>query len=275
MAHPQPDSRLDRTISCEMATKERLDKLLVDRGIVQSRERARAMIMAGKVAVDGRRIDKPGTQIDVEARLALQEEESHYVSRGGEKLEGALNAFAIDPRGMVAMDVGASTGGFTDCILQKGAEKVFAVEVGYGQLAWRLQTDPRVVNLERRNIRYLRREEVEEEIDLILIDTSFISIEKFLPHLLGFLKRGGAILGLIKPQFEVGRGEVGKGGVVREAALHKKVIDRISDFSRELGLRVLGVTESPLLGPKGNKEFFIYLKIENEENGQTERTRTG
>jgi len=276
MAPPQPDSRLDLTISCEMATKERLDKLLVDRGIVQSRERARAMIMAGKVAVDGRRIDKPGTQIDVEARLALQEEESHYVSRGGEKLEGALNAFAIDPRGMVAMDVGASTGGFTDCILQKGAEKVYAVDVGYGQLAWRLQTDPRVVNLERRNIRYLRREEVEEGIDLILIDTSFISMEKFLPHLLGFLKRGGAILGLIKPQFEVGRREVGKGGVVREAALHKKVIDRISDFSRGLGLRVLGVTESPLLGPKGNKEFFIYLKIvENEENGQTERTRTG
>jgi len=258
-----------------MATKERLDKLLVDRGIVQSRERARAMIMAGKVAVDGRRIDKPGTQIDVEARLALQEEESHYVSRGGEKLEGALNAFAIDPRGLVAMDVGASTGGFTDCILQKGAEKVYAVDVGYGQLAWRLQTDPRVVNLERRNIRYLRREEVEEELDLILIDTSFISIEKFLPHLLGFLKRGGAILGLIKPQFEVGRGEVGKGGVVREAALHKKVIERISDFSRGLGLRVLGVTKSPLLGPKGNKEFFIYLKKEDEENGQTEGTRTG
>jgi 23S rRNA (cytidine1920-2'-O)/16S rRNA (cytidine1409-2'-O)-methyltransferase len=131
------------------------------------------------------------------------------------------------------------------------------------------------VNLERRNIRYLRREEVEEELDLILIDTSFISIEKFLPHLLGFLKRGGAILGLIKPQFEVGRGEVGKGGVVREAALHKKVIERISDFSRGLGLRVLGVTKSPLLGPKGNKEFFIYLKKEDEENGQTEGTRTG
>ena len=258
-----------------MATKERLDKLLVDRGIAQSRDRARGMIMAGKVAVDGRRIEKPGTQIDVESKLALQEEESHYVSRGGEKLEGALNAFAIDPRGMVAMDVGASTGGFTDCILQRGAEKVYAVDVGYGQLAWRLQKDPRVVNLERRNIRYLRREEVEEEIDLILIDASFISIEKFLPHLLGFLKRGGAILGLIKPQFEVGRREVGKGGVVREAALHKRVIDRVSDFSRGLGLRVLGVTESPLLGPKGNREFFIYLKEENEENGQTEGTRTG
>ncbi len=275
MAHLQPESKLGYTTSREMPTKDRLDKLLVDRGIAQSREKARAMIMAGKVAVDGRRVDKPGTRIDVKARLHLQEEESHYVSRGGEKLEGALNAFAIDPKGMVVMDVGASTGGFTDCILQKGAEKVFAVDVGYGQLAWKLQKDPRVLNLERTNIRYLRREEVEGEIDLILIDTSFISIEKFLPHLLGFLRKGGTILGLIKPQFEVGRGEVGKGGVVREAALHKKVIERISDFSQGLGLRVLGVAESPLLGPKGNKEFFIYLKKENEENGQAEGTRTG
>lgn len=255
-------------------TKERLDKLLVDRGIVQSRERARAMIMAGKVAVEGRRIDKPGVQINVEARLQLQGGDSSYVSRGGEKMEGALKAFGIDPKGMVVMDVGASTGGFTDCILQKGAEKVYAVDVGYGQLAWKLQKDGRVVNLERRNIRYLRREEVEEEIDLILIDTSFISVEKFLRHLLGFLKKGGAILGLLKPQFEVGRGEVGKGGVVRDEALHEKVIDRISQFSRGLGLKILGVAESPLLGPKGNKEFFIYLKKENEMNGKTEGTRT-
>jgi 23S rRNA (cytidine1920-2'-O)/16S rRNA (cytidine1409-2'-O)-methyltransferase len=258
-----------------MVTKERLDKLLVDKGIAQSRETARAMIMAGKVAVEGKRTEKPGTQIDVEARLRVQEGDSRYVSRGGEKMEGALKAFAIDPRGMVVMDVGASTGGFTDCILQKGAEKVYAVDVGYGQLAWKLQKDARVVNLERRNIRYLRREEVKEEIDLAVIDTSFISIEKFLPHLLGFLKKGGAILGLIKPQFEVGRGEVGRGGVVRDEALHKKVIDRISYFSRGLGLRVLGVAESPLLGPKGNKEFFIYLKKENEKNGQTEGTQTG
>ncbi len=255
-----------------MGTKERLDKLLVDKGIVQSRERARAVIMARRVAVDGRTIDKPGTQIDTEARLEVQGGDSSYVSRGGEKLEGALNAFAIDPRGMVAMDVGASTGGFTDCILQKGAERVYAVDVGYGQLAWKLRKDPRVVNLERRNIRYLRREEVKEELDLILIDTSFISIQKFLPHLLGFLKKGGAILGLIKPQFEVGREEVGKGGVVKDEALHQKVIDRVSDFSRRLGLKVLGLTESPLLGPKGNKEFFIYLRKENEEDGQTEGT---
>lgn len=258
-----------------MVTKERIDKLLVDRGIVQSRERARAMIMAGKVAVEGKRIDKPGVQVNDEARIQLQGGDSSYVSRGGEKMEGALKAFGIDPKGMMVMDVGASTGGFTDCILQKGAEKVYAVDVGYGQLAWKLQKDARVINLERRNIRYLRREEVEEEIDLILIDTSFISIEKFLPHLLGFLKKGGAILGLLKPQFEVGRGEVGKGGVVRDKASHEKVIDRISQFSRGLGLKILGVAESPLVGPKGNKEFFIYLKKENEMNGKTEGTRTG
>jgi 23S rRNA (cytidine1920-2'-O)/16S rRNA (cytidine1409-2'-O)-methyltransferase len=177
-------------------------------------------------------------------------------------LEGALEAFGIDPKGMVVMDVGASTGGFTDCVLQKGAQKVYAVDVGYGQLAWKLQNDPRVINLERRNVRYLKREEIEEEADLILIDTSFISVEKFLPHLIDFLKKGGAILSLIKPQFEVGKGEVGKGGVVREVALHQKVIDRVSAFTRGLGLKVLGVTESPLLGPKGNKEFFIFLRKE-------------
>ncbi len=272
MAALYPGKRPASTYPCEMGTKERLDKLLVDKGIVQSRERARAMIMAGKVAVDGKTVDKPGTQTNMEARLEVQGGGSSYVSRGGEKLEGALKGFAIDPRGMVAMDVGASTGGFTDCILQKGAEKVYAVDVGYGQLAWGLRKNPRVVNLERRNIRYLRREEVKEELDLILIDTSFISVEKFLPHLLGFLKKGGAIVGLIKPQFEVGREEVGKGGVVRDRALHKKMIDRISNFSRGLGLKVLGVTESPLLGPKGNREFFIHLKKENGEDGQTEGT---
>jgi 23S rRNA (cytidine1920-2'-O)/16S rRNA (cytidine1409-2'-O)-methyltransferase len=216
--------------------------------------------MAGKITVEGRPVDKPGVQVSLEAHLQLRGRGSSYVSRGGEKLEGALEVFGIDPKGMVVMDVGASTGGFTDCVLQKGAQKVYAVDVGYGQLAWKLQKDPRVINLERRNIRYLKREEIQEETDLILIDASFISIEKFLPHLLGFLKEGGVILGLIKPQFEVGKSEVGKGGVVRDAALHQEVIDRISAFSRGLGLKVLGVTESSLLGPKGNKEFFIYLK---------------
>jgi len=258
-----------------MVRKDRVDVVLVERGIVPSRERARALIMAGKVIVEGKTMTKSGIQINVDAQVHLQEGGSPYVSRGGEKIEGALKIFGIDPKGMIVMDVGASTGGFTDCILQKGAKKVYAVDVGYGQLAWRLQKDPRVVNLERRNIRYLSREEVQEETDLIVIDTSFISVEKFLPHLLGFLKRGGAILGLIKPQFEVGKGEVGKGGVVRDRMLHEKVIDRISNFSRGLGLTVLGVTESPLLGPKGNREFFIYLKKGNEAHGQTEGTGTG
>jgi len=185
------------------------------------------------------------------------------VSRGGMKLEGALNRFGIDPTGMVVMDVGASTGGFTDCILQKGARKVYAVDVGYGQLAWKLRKNPQVVNLERRNIRTLTQSEVGERVDLILIDTSFISVEKFLPHLLTFLKGKGSLLILVKPQFEVGKGEVGKGGVVGDPALHQKVIERLSSFSRNLGLRVLGVIESPLRGSKGNKEFLIYLAKED------------
>ena len=216
--------------------------------------------MEGKVLVNGSIVDKPGTKVDSEAHIRLQEEESPYVSRGGKKLKAAIDSFGIDPEGMVVMDIGASTGGFTDCILQEGARKVYAVDVGYGQLAWKLQQDPRAVNLERRNIRYLKREEIDEEVDLILIDTSFISIEKFLSHLLLFLKGGGMILSLIKPQFEVGKGQVGKGGVVRDGALHQKVVDRISEFCCGLGLKVLGVIESPLLGPKGNKEFFICLK---------------
>lgn len=252
-----------------MVSKERIDKLLIEKRIVQSRERARSLIMEGRVIVEDRTIDKPGTKVDVEAQLQIRGEDLPYVSRGGVKLEGALNAFGVHPSGMVVMDVGASTGGFTDCVLQKGAQKVYAVDVGYGQLAWKLRKDPRVVNLERRNIRYLKREEVEEEVDLILIDTSFISIEKYLPHLLGFLRKGGTIISLVKPQFEVGKGEVGKGGVVKDPALHQKVIERISEFSGGLGLKVLRVIESPLLGPKGNKEFFIYLKKVDDHGGKT------
>ncbi|MGD0918799.1 MAG: TlyA family RNA methyltransferase [Thermodesulfobacteriota bacterium] len=243
-----------------MARRERIDKLLVEKGIIHSRERARTSIMAGKVMVEGQTIDKPGTKVKVEAQIQVRGEDQPYVSRGGIKLEGALNEFGMDPRGMVVMDVGASTGGFTDCVLQKGAKKVYAVDVGYGKLAWKLQKDQRVVNMERRNIRYLNKEEIPEEVDLILIDTSFISIEKFLSHLLGFLKGGGTLISLIKPQFEVGKGEVGKGGVVRDPILHQEVIDRISQFSQGLGLSILGIAESVLLGPKGNKEFFIYLK---------------
>ncbi len=241
-------------------TKERIDKLLVEKGFVQSRDRARALIMEGRVFVEDRMIDKPGVTVPVEAQLQVRAEEFPFVSRGGLKIKGALETFGIDPRGMTIIDVGASTGGFTDCVLQRGAKKVYAVDVGYGQLAWKLRADPRVVNLERRNIRYLEREEVPEDIDLILVDTSFISIQKFLFHLLGFLKPGGILLCLIKPQFEVGKGAVGKGGVVRSLELHHEVIERISSHSRSLGLEVLGVAESALLGPKGNKEYFIYLK---------------
>jgi len=229
--------------------------------------------MIGRVMVEGQTVDKPGTKVGVEVQIQLQGEDLPYVSRGGIKLEGALEAFRIDPRGMVVMDVGASTGGFTDCVLQRGAQKVYAVDVGYGQLAWKLQKDPRVINLERRNIRYLKREDVSEEVDLILIDTSFISIEKFLPHLLGFLKKQGNLISLIKPQFEVGKGEVGKGGVVRDSLLHQKVIARILKFSRGLGLSVLGMIESPLVGQKGNKEFFIHLRKGDERNGQGERAQ--
>jgi 23S rRNA (cytidine1920-2'-O)/16S rRNA (cytidine1409-2'-O)-methyltransferase len=247
-------------LNVEVTRKERLDKLLVEKGMVQSRERARALIMEGRVTVDGQTLEKPGTPVKVVAQLQIQGEDLPYVGRGGLKLEAALKAFKVDPEGKVVIDVGASTGGFTDCVLQKGAKKVYAIDVGYGQLAWKLQKDPRVINLERRNIRYLKREEVSEEADLILVDTSFISIEKFLPYLVGFLKEGGDLLCLIKPQFEVGKGEVGKGGVVKDSKLHEKVVDRISQFSRGLGLNVGGVIESPLLGPKGNKEFFIHLR---------------
>ena len=241
-------------------SKERIDKLLAEREMVPSRERARALIMEGRVRVDGQVVNKAGAQVSLGALIEIRRQDFPFVSRGGIKLEGALDTFGVNPQGMVVMDVGASTGGFTDCMLQRGASKVYAVDVGYGQLAWKLQRDPRVVNLERRNVRYLRREEIKEEVDLIVIDTSFISIEKFLPHLLQFLRKGGMILSLIKPQFEVGTGEVGKGGVVKDPALHRKVIERITRLSQDLGLGVLGVTESPLLGPKGNKEFFIYLR---------------
>ncbi len=240
--------------------RERLDSVLVARGLVQSRERAKALIAEGKVLVDHEKVDKPGTAIHAGAEIELTGQDLAYVSRGGLKLEGALEAFGVDPAGLVVMDVGASTGGFTDCVLQRGAKKVYAVDVGYGQLAWSLRTDPRVVNLERTNVRYLAREAIAEAVDLIVIDVSFISIAKFLSHLLGFLKEGGRIVALIKPQFEVGKGEVGKGGVVKDPGLHQKVIDRLAGLSRDLGLEVLAVAESPLLGPKGNKEFFIHLK---------------
>jgi 23S rRNA (cytidine1920-2'-O)/16S rRNA (cytidine1409-2'-O)-methyltransferase len=239
---------------------ERLDKLLVNEGFVQSRERARTIILAGMVMVGDQVVDKAGTLVERDSRIRVMGKDHPYVSRGGLKLEEALREFQVDPRGKVALDIGASTGGFTDCLLQKGAEKVYAVDVGYGQLAWRLRQDPRVVNLERKNIRYLKPHEIGDKVDLVVVDTSFISVEKFLPNVLPMVREGGEIVALLKPQFEVGKGEVGKGGVVRDKRKHRQVLDRLSRFSESIGLKVRGSIESPLLGPKGNKEFFIYLQ---------------
>jgi 23S rRNA (cytidine1920-2'-O)/16S rRNA (cytidine1409-2'-O)-methyltransferase len=242
-----------------MTGKERIDRLLVERGLVSSRQRARVLIMAGRVVVDENPVDKPGTQVRSNAKVRLKGQDSPFVSRGGVKLEGALEAFGIDPKGKKAMDVGASTGGFTDCLLQRGASKVFAVDVGYGQLAWKLQQNQRVVNLERRNIRHLDVQEIGEKVDLIVVDTSFISVEKFLSRLGQMVKKNGDIVILVKPQFEVGKGEVEKGGVVRDPLKHARIVEKIQKGGEEIGLKRQGVMESPLTGAKGNKEFFIHF----------------
>jgi 23S rRNA (cytidine1920-2'-O)/16S rRNA (cytidine1409-2'-O)-methyltransferase len=254
-----------------MKTKERLDRILVERRLVQSRERARSIIMAGKVVVDGDRVDKPGTLVRSDVDIRLKGEDCPFVSRGGVKLKRALEAFHIDPWAKTAIDVGASTGGFTDCLLKKGASKVFAVDVGYGQLAWKLQEDPRVVNLERRNIRYVNYQEIGEPVDLIVVDTSFISVEKFLGRLCRMVKKDGDIIVLIKPQFEVGKGEVGKGGIVRNPEQQMRVVERIRVWAEGIGLKAEGLMESPLRGTKGNREFFIHLVKTNEGSPHHER----
>ncbi|MGA2331073.1 MAG: TlyA family RNA methyltransferase [Syntrophales bacterium] len=241
--------------------KIRLDLLLVERGICQTRERARALIMSGVVLVGETKTDKAGALVSPDAEIRIEGEDNPYVSRGGLKLKGALAAFDINVRDLVALDVGASTGGFTDCLLQEGARKVYAIDVGYGQLAWKLRTDERIVNLERTNIRYFEGAEIKDTIDLATIDASFISLRLVIPAVLRLLKKDDAImLALIKPQFEAGRDEVEKHGVIRNPEVHDKVINEIKEFSTELGLSVMGVCESPLIGPKGNREFFIYLK---------------
>jgi 23S rRNA (cytidine1920-2'-O)/16S rRNA (cytidine1409-2'-O)-methyltransferase len=235
----------------------RLDVLLVDRGLVESRQRAAALVLAGKVLVEGYKVLKAGQRVPPDAALVVVDEGEDYVSRGGVKLAGALEAFSLHVAGLVAIDVGASTGGFTDCLLRRGVKTVYAVDVGYGQLAWQLRQDSRVVVLERCNIRYLTDEQVPELVDLAVIDTSFISLKKVIPKTLEFLKGDGRLLALIKPQFEVGRGQVGKGGVVRDTRLHSQVVEDLESFCRAQGLEVEGVVESSLLGPKGNREFFI------------------
>ena len=244
-----------------MSGKKRLDRLMVERGLAPSLEKARAMIMAGQVVVDDHTVDKAGQSVAIGSDIRLKGEILPYVSRGGLKLRKALDQFGIDVAGLVAVDVGSSTGGFTDCLLQAGAAKVFAIDVGYGQLAWKLQQDPRVVSMEKTNIRYVTPEQLDDEPALAVIDASFISLAKVLPAAAALLKPGGRIIALIKPQFEVGRGEVGKGGVVRDPAAHEKVIEDVRRTALDLGLTVSGLCESPITGADGNREFLILLQL--------------
>lgn len=244
---------------------ERLDKVMVDRGLAESRNRAQAMILEGVVYVDGVLCTKAGKGVKPDSVIEVRENPLPYVSRGGLKLAHALDTFHIPVAGKVCMDVGASTGGFTDCLLQKGAKRVYAVDVGYGQLAWKLRQDPRVVVLERQNIRYLPKELVPEPIELATIDTSFISLKLVIPSVMPFLDDNDAwLIALIKPQFEAGRDKVGKGGIVKDEKVHMEVCDIISDFVKSLGIKVIGIVESPIRGQKGNREFIIVgRKIKN------------
>jgi len=245
--------------------KERLDILVAERGLAETRNRAAAMILAGGVTVAGRVVTKPGTRVALDAVISLREDTLPFVSRGGIKLAGALDHFGIEVKAKLALDLGASTGGFTDCLLQRGAAKVYAVDVGKGLLHWKLRNDPRVQVREEINARYLDASLVPEPVDLVTVDVSFISLDKILPALLPLLKAGGVVLALVKPQFEVGKGEVGKGGVVRDPAQQQATVDRISKFARSLGLEEQGRVPSSLKGPKGNQEYFLCLQAGTKE----------
>jgi 23S rRNA (cytidine1920-2'-O)/16S rRNA (cytidine1409-2'-O)-methyltransferase len=240
--------------------KHRLDVIIFERGLVKSRQRARAVIMAGRVLVNGQRVDKPGFLASGKDKIEFKGGDNPYVSRGGLKLEAALKRLPLDVSGAVCIDVGASTGGFTDCLLQHGAKRVYAVDVGYGQLAWEIRQDQRVIVIERTNVRHMPDHAIPETVDLITIDVSFISLKIVVPAVIRFLKPDASILALIKPQFEVGKGQVGKGGVVRDPLQHDHVIEDLTCFFTDNGLIRESVFPSPLLGPKGNREFFILLK---------------
>lgn len=242
-----------------ISKKERLDVLLVERGLAASREKAKAAIMAGIVLVDGVKVEKAGTMVNREAEIRLTGETLPYVSRGGLKLAKAIEVFGLNLEGRVILDVGASTGGFTDCALQNGARKVYAVDVGYGQLAWSLRQDPRVVSMERTNIRHLSQEQLSEVPSVATIDVSFISLALVLPVVQNLLTDDGEIIALIKPQFEAGRDKIGKKGVVREAAVHREVICKVLQKAYELQLFVKDLTFSPVKGPEGNIEYLVYL----------------
>ncbi len=257
-----------------MSHKERLDKILVSRGLVKSREIAKAFVIEGKVFVDGNKITKAGTSVNETSDISLIQKSLPYVSRGGIKLEAAIDFFSIDVNGKIIMDVGCGTGGFTDCLLKRRAKKVYCIDVGYGQLAWSLRKDPRVVLMERINARYLDRiirdkgerfkgqefeDLIKDNIDMATVDLSFISLTKVIPSILEFIKEEGSVLALVKPQFEVGKGEVGKGGIVREEEKRLRAVERIQKELEDLGLRTIGIFQSPFPGRKGNIEYFLFM----------------
>lgn len=246
--------------------KIRLDDLLVERSLAQDRRHAQALVMAGKVLIGDSPAGRPGEQVPADSPVRLRHEEGPYISRGGIKLQGALEAFHLSVADLVALDVGASTGGFTDCLLKAGARKVYALDVAYGQLAWRLRNDPRVVVIERTNIRTYDGRHITEGVDLAVIDTSFVSLKKVIPAAAKLIREGGRILALVKPQFEVRRGEVEAGGVVRDPKLHEEVLAALAAFCQREGLVLRGQCESPLRGPAGNREFFLLLE---KQGGKT------
>lgn len=246
----------------------RLDRLMLARGIVQSRSRAQALIMAGKILVNGKMADKAGQDISDEALIKIKGPDHPYVSRGGIKIEAAIGQFKIDCYKKTALDIGASTGGFTDCLLQHGAKRVYALDVGYGQLDWRLRQDDRVINIERVNARYMESDTIPEPVDIVTIDCSFISLKLILSRVVTILSNDFRIICLIKPQFEVGKGEVEKGGIVRDEKKHERVLKEITAFASSLGLYVRGLMPSPIKGPKGNREFFICLIKSKEKPGE-------
>lgn len=248
--------------------KERLDVVLAERGLFPSRERAKAAVMAGVVYVDGERVDKAGHFVTEHAEITVKEALCPYVSRGGLKLKKALAVFSLDVRGLTAMDIGASTGGFTDCMLQEGAAKVYALDVGYGQLDYKLRTDPRVVNMEKVNVRYLDVDSIPERMDFITIDVSFISLNLVFPVAAGLLKEGGHLVALVKPQFEAGREQVGKGGIIRDAAVQKAVLEKVIGYGANAGFVPAGLDFSPVKGAKGNLEFLLHL-VKASDSGET------
>ena len=249
-----------------MKIKKRLDVLLVERGLADTRTKAQAVIMSGLVYVAGQKADKPGMSFEENVEIEVRGATCPYVSRGGLKLEKALRDFGVDPTGFVCSDSGASTGGFTDCLLQQGAKKVFAIDVGYGQLDWKIRSDPRVVVMERTNVRYVTPEQLGEPLDLSVVDVSFISLRIVLPVIKTFLKENaGQVLCLIKPQFEAGKEKVGKKGVVRDPAVHKEVLDDFVSLTKEIGFKICGLTFSPVKGPEGNIEFLAHLTLADVE----------